>query len=125
MWYVKNEFSDEVFYKSNDVRKTQDFVSRYNNNFKFSSQRYFQFNISTFCGPFGYIYADKVDINFFTQSKGLFTEFKFLHPLAVKDYHKRHVLYRKLKFNLILRLCKKYHVWSYNGNGRKCDGFDF
>ena len=48
MWYVKDEFTDKIYFKSNDVRKTQAFATRYNSNFKFSSQRMFRFTISTF-----------------------------------------------------------------------------
>lgn len=29
------------------------------------------------------------------------------------------------KLKKVKELCKKYHVWPYNENGRKCDGFDF
>lgn len=124
MWYVKDQFSSRVYFKSNDVRKTQNYVKFYNDTFKFSSQRFFQFVISDFAGIvlFG---EDKVDINSFTKVFSIFEPIKYVHPLSIKYYSKRHILYRKLKFELICKLCKKYHVWSFNERGRKCDGFDF
>lgn len=109
---------------SNDVRKTQNYVNRYNNNFKFSSQRYFKFNISDFT-CFSLFAEDKIDVNGFTKVGRLFGYGEYKHPLAIKGFHNKHIRYVDLKFNLIKKLCKKYHLWSYTSNGRKCDGFDF
>lgn len=123
MWYVKDEFSNKVYFKSQDVRKTQAFAIRYNSTYKFAGQRYFKFNISDFCG-FGFL-EDKVDINAFTKSGWLFRNNKYFHPLAVKGFQQKHVRYVDTKLKLIKLLCKKYHLWSYTKDGRKCDGFDF
>ena len=112
MWYVKDEFTDKIYFKSNDVRKSQAFVNRYNHSFKFSSQRMFRFVISDFSGLILF-WESKIDVNDFCKSDGLFSSTKYSHPLSVKDYHKRHLVYLKRKFDLICKLCKKYHLWSY------------
>ena len=124
MWYVKDEFSEKIYFKSNDVRKTQSFACNYNKRFKFAGQRSLCFTISDFSGfvLFGH---DKVDINAFTFHCSFFERSKFSHPLAIKGYNTRHIRYRDLKFKLVCKLAKKYHLWSYNEQGRKCDGFDF
>ena len=124
MWYVKDQFSEKIYFKSNDVRKTQNYVSWYNSTFKFSSQRIFRFVLSDFSGIvfFG---ETKIDINGFTKKHWLFDSDKYVHPLSVKDFSKRHKRYVELKYKKICDLCRKYHVWSYTADGRKCDGFDF
>lgn len=124
MWYVKDEFTEKIYFKSDDVRKTQNFATRYNSTFKFAGQRMFRFVISYFSGIvlFG---EDKVDINRFTKKYNFFDRVKYSHPLSVKDFEHKHIIYVKKKYDLMCKLCKKYHLWSYNGSGRKCDSFDF
>lgn len=123
MWYVKDEFSNKIYFKSNDVRETQNFVKRHNNSFKFSGQRMFNFVLSSFTGPF--VWPSTYDINVFTRPYSMLVDCKFTHPLSIKGYNKRHLLYVERKLKLLRHLAKKYHVWSYNESGRKCDGFDF
>lgn len=123
MWYVKDEFSNKIYFKSNDVRKTQNFASYYNNSHKFASQRMFHFVIADGASPI--FFENKVDINPCFKVGNIFTGYKFSHPFAVKDYHKRHLRYLETKVSLVRKLCKKHHVWSYNGSGRKADSFDF
>lgn len=125
MWYVKDEFSNKIYFKSNDVSKSQSFVVRYNSTFKFSSQRYFLFTISTFSGFMSSFYKDKIDINAFTLCTSIFSKVKYAHCLSVTGYNEKHLRYVERKFDLICKLCKKYHVWSFTKDGRKCDGFDF
>lgn len=124
MWYVKDEFSNKIYFKSNDVRKTQNYVGRYNNSFKFSSQRMFSFVISDFSGIILF-WESKIDVNHFTKKSSLFSRSKYSHPLSVKDFESKHIVYLEKKYDLICKLCKKYRLWSYNVSGRKCDGFDF
>lgn len=108
------------------MRLTQSFVSMYNKTHKFMGQRMFKFNLYTFC-DICLFWEDKIDVcPYVDNGYGvIFGKQKYSHSLAVKGFNKKHEKYLKNKYDLIYRLCKKYHVWSYNEHGRKCDGFDF
>lgn len=123
MWYVKDEFSKKIYFKSDDVRKTQDFATYYNGHRKFSSQRMFHFVLND--GAFCLFIENKLDVNACFKVGNVFDGYKYAHPFAIKDYHKRHLRYVEDKIKLFRKLCKKHHLWSYNGSGRKADGFDF
>lgn len=125
MWYVKDEFTNKIYFKSSDLRLCQTYVSRYNKTHKFMGQRMFKFNLYSFCG-LCLFWESYLDICHYTYNGVIrFNQPEYSHPFAVKNFNKKHKQYLNKKFDLIRRICKKYHLWSYNEKGRKCDGFDF
>ena len=124
MWYVKDEFSNRNYFVSDDVRESQAYAIRYNKTFKFAGQRMFHFCINDFSGLILF-WESKIDVCHYTYDFDIFGGSKYKHPFAIKHFDKVHRKYLNKKYDLIKKLCKKYHLWSYNAHGRKCDGFDF
>lgn len=124
MWYVKDEFSSKIYFKHEDVDRTQNFATHYNSTYKFAGQRMFKFNLYTFTA---FMFDnDCIDVSKYTgHYRFLSLQKDYKHPLAIKGFDKKHKRYLENKINKCKKLAKKYHLWSYNEKGRKCDGFDF
>lgn len=127
MWYVKDE-TGKCYLKSENLIKCSNYTRWYNENKKFCGQRLFKFNLYTFTtvSIFG-SHEEIIDVNKHTLHWSFFTTPNniYKHVYAVKDFDKKHKKYLEKKLKKIKSLCKKYHVWPYNKEGRKCDGFDF
>lgn len=114
MWYAKDELG-EIHYKSNNIYKVSQFCTIYNHKKKIAKHR-----ISDI-GHWTFSLMDEYDVNKKWNSFVNKEDF----PLAIKNYVKKHEIYRKEKLEKLRKIAKKYHCWPYNEKGRKADGFDF
>ena len=120
MWYVKNKLG-QVFFKSNYLINAQHFAIEYNNTQKIPFTKYYIRNFQPIFACLTYTHlcmeSPFVSISIFGRT--------YRPNPFNKKYDKQHKKYIDKKFELLCNLAKKYHVWSYDRRGRKCNSLDF
>lgn len=125
IWQVKDECSNKVYLETTSKEFASKFANYYNDthNVPFTKikisyatslfKRYSDLDINKQFAKFGFLTLEpKEYVSPFVKNN--------------KHYNRMHTLYLKRKHDLVLRLCKKYHVWSYSKtDGHKMCGFDW
>lgn len=124
-WIVKDHFKGKVYLRTTNQSFAVDYANYYNNRKKVPFTN-IKISFATSLMKSKY----DIDINKQFGKRFLFQFYpsKFISPF-VKDnkrYSKLHFEYLQKKYDLVINLCKKYHLWAYYElDGHKLCGFDW
>ena len=125
IWIVKDHYKGKVYLRTDNQSLAVKYANYYNEHKKVP---FTQFKISFGPNIFNSLYDVDINKQFGERAFIKLYPDKFNSPF-VKDnkrYSLGHMKYLKDKYELIKRLCYKYHLWPYSArDGHKLCGFDW